>query len=274
MKRMYREIVLFLGLAVCFLSAADSAPQQHVVENGDTFSAIAFRYGLTMDQLQAANPKIDPVLLQIGDELIIPPGEADAYDAFIQEMYSAYVQNNGTECFTSPAQNISCIARVQNPGDELVTNVFLRLNLTDSAGQNIELSAGTPLIQLLPGEEIPVLFYGFKSGTPPFATSFSVTNLEVFDNTVNSFRLPKDQWENTVTISADKLSAAIHIRIFQNPDSSDPNKKYNILAVAYRLDGIPVGIRSWNGNGSSDVDLTVYSLSGPIDSVKVWAEAY
>ncbi|MHC1772607.1 MAG: LysM domain-containing protein [Flexilinea sp.] len=274
MKRIYREAVLFLCLICCFLSAADNAPQQYVVESGDTFSAIAFQYGLTMDQLQAANPKIDPVFLQIGDELIIPPNETGAYDAFIQEMYSAYVQNNGIECFTSPVQSVSCIARILNPGDDLVTNVFLKIDLTDSTGQHIELSTGTPLSQLLPGEEIPVLFYSFDSGTPPFATNFSVTNLDVFDSKVNSFRLPEDQWEHSVSISADRLSAAVRIQILQNPELTDSDKGFTILAAAYRTDGSPEGIRSWNGSGTSEINLTVYSLSDPIDSVKIWVEAY
>jgi LysM repeat protein len=49
----------------------------YVVKAGDTASAIAAQFGLTLDQLVAANPEIlaNPDAIQIGDELVIPTAQ-------------------------------------------------------------------------------------------------------------------------------------------------------------------------------------------------------
>jgi LysM repeat protein len=45
----------------------------HVVKSGDTISGIATQFGLTPDELLAANPQItDPDKIAIGDEINIP----------------------------------------------------------------------------------------------------------------------------------------------------------------------------------------------------------
>lgn len=44
----------------------------HLVASGDTLSGIAKKYGLTLTQLQAANPTVNPRALQIGQRIVIP----------------------------------------------------------------------------------------------------------------------------------------------------------------------------------------------------------
>jgi LysM repeat protein len=44
----------------------------HTVKPGETASAIAKKYGVRVDALLAANPKLDPRRLQIGQNLVIP----------------------------------------------------------------------------------------------------------------------------------------------------------------------------------------------------------
>ena len=47
-------------------------PRTHVVQRGETLLAIALRYGVTMQELQAANGISDPDLIKVGQALIIP----------------------------------------------------------------------------------------------------------------------------------------------------------------------------------------------------------
>ena len=44
----------------------------YTIVSGDTLLVIAARFGLTLDELLAANPEVDPYLLSVGAELIIP----------------------------------------------------------------------------------------------------------------------------------------------------------------------------------------------------------
>ena len=48
-------------------------PQVYVVVGGDTFTKIAKKFGLTVDELKAANPDIKNInKIAVGDEIIIP----------------------------------------------------------------------------------------------------------------------------------------------------------------------------------------------------------
>jgi LysM repeat protein len=50
-----------------------SAPvaQYHTIESGDTFGALAARYGTTVDRLRLLNPDVDPAALRVGAKIRI-----------------------------------------------------------------------------------------------------------------------------------------------------------------------------------------------------------
>ena len=275
MKSVKDRIAVLIIFVVFILSAWDEAAQFYEVKKGDTLSEIAFQFGLSMEQIQAANPDVDFTLLKIGDELVIPPVNAEEYDTFIQRMYSKYIQYNGSECFTQLSNQISCLSRIQNSGDQSVINLQMQLEVTDGGGKKIFLSSGAPLIQLFPGEEVPVLFTGFNSElSAPLETRFQIKTLDVIEYHENSFRIAADSMETSYEISADGLAADIRIRFVSDLLIHPSDRNIKIVAVVYRMDGTPVGIRTWIGNVTSEINMSVYSLSDKIESVKLWAEYY
>ena len=51
----------------------------HTIQKGDSFWSIALLYGVTMDEVIAANPGMDPLKLKIGDKVTVPaPGPRKA----------------------------------------------------------------------------------------------------------------------------------------------------------------------------------------------------
>jgi len=61
--------------ATAYASVSRSTPvitALYVVQAGDTLSAIAERFGVTVDELVAANNLTDPNVLQVGQTLVIP----------------------------------------------------------------------------------------------------------------------------------------------------------------------------------------------------------
>ncbi len=52
----------------------EPTPQTYTIKEGDTLSGIARSFGLTLDQLLAANTETieDPDLIAVGDVIIIP----------------------------------------------------------------------------------------------------------------------------------------------------------------------------------------------------------
>jgi LysM repeat protein len=54
------------------LTATPSGPSIYVVQEGDTLGGIADKFGLDLALLLAMNPGIDPNLIKVGDQIIIP----------------------------------------------------------------------------------------------------------------------------------------------------------------------------------------------------------
>ena len=61
-----------VGLVTAFAASAQSSGPVYIVQAGDTLSYIASRFNVTLDELEAANPNIDPNTLAPGQELVIP----------------------------------------------------------------------------------------------------------------------------------------------------------------------------------------------------------
>lgn len=49
---------------------------EHVIVKGDTFAALAKKYGVSVNAIKSANPSLNPTRLKIGDKVIIPPATA------------------------------------------------------------------------------------------------------------------------------------------------------------------------------------------------------
>lgn len=68
-------LILLLGLTASFIpqhvSAQASGPV-YIVQAGDTLSEIALRFNVSVDDLIAANPNIDPNFLAQGQQIVIP----------------------------------------------------------------------------------------------------------------------------------------------------------------------------------------------------------
>lgn len=97
-------LLLTLTLAVRPALAAPSrqSPTVHVVEAGETLTQIAARYGVSQQELMAANQIINPSLIYVGQRLAIP-GDA-AQPVVQQEAASPAVH------VVSPGETLSAIA--------------------------------------------------------------------------------------------------------------------------------------------------------------------
>src|SRR5436190_21033233 len=63
--------IILLSLTVQPVSAQESGPI-YIVQEGDTLSFIASRFNVTIDDLLAANPTLNPNILSEGQQIVIP----------------------------------------------------------------------------------------------------------------------------------------------------------------------------------------------------------
>lgn len=82
----------------------EQAPKQYRVEEGDTAYSIATALGLSLQELMAENPELDPVSMAIGEALDLPGGDRSA------------TVNLSTHS-GAPGSNVTVIARDLRPDD-------------------------------------------------------------------------------------------------------------------------------------------------------------
>ncbi len=106
------------------------APHAYVVRPGDTLLGIALDFGLSVEDLQLANPAIDPLALQVGQALVIPqPGLAVAAAST-----PIGLTLDAPVCYDLITGSILCLGLIVNRFDQALQQVQVRVGLLDAAG--------------------------------------------------------------------------------------------------------------------------------------------
>lgn len=251
-------------------------PFVHEIAQGDTLLAIAIRYGVQVDAILAANPGIDPRILSIGTEIVIPLGEDG--QTVLPTTAPLPVTLGEPECLPTLAGDLWCFVTAQNSLDQPVESVTAQVTLFDQMGEPVaSVSASAPLDLIPPQGELPLLAY-FTGPLPdnlvPAArldTAFAVRDLE-------ERYLVVSMQIQSIEISENGLSANISGTLRLQGDRG-PAGELRVAAIAYAGNGSVVGTRLWeNLDGLSSgqrraFDLLVYTLGEKIERVEVFSEA-
>lgn len=269
------------------------APVTWTVKKGDELMAIAFYYGITLNELLAANPSVTPNWMSVGTVLQIPvtptplptntstPSPTNT----LQSLQSQTSTPSGPltlkgepACYQDPLGRLNCLALIHNSGEDRLENPSVSFTLTSSAGDvHTNLVVFAPLNLLPAGSSLPVL------------ASFPAPLPDEYDLQVEIDRwLPTmpddDRYANTEIIqsqfdlSTDKAFARVEGEISIENDNREIASLW-LLAIAFDHDGNPVGYRRWEAalpitQGEAIPFATfVYSLGPDINRVELMAEA-
>lgn len=119
--------------------APSPTPQQYIVQAGDTLLDIALRYGITLDDLRAANAGTDLSLLQIGQTLNLPAAPLPAEVALQSPSAdmaapSLALAAEVPECYATRAGGVLCLGRVINDTALPAEGVTLDVRLVQGDG--------------------------------------------------------------------------------------------------------------------------------------------
>jgi len=250
-------------------------PRVHTVQTGDTLIGIAVRYDLTLEQLMAANPKVNPSQLSVGTEVLIPR-DGDEPAAALPSPTPLPAGLSAPSCYPTGSKELHCLLQITNQGQTALENISVLVNLHDSSG-DITASeiAVPPLDRLEVGHALPLLVR-FSPPLPPVQAAFSrlLTSLPAGDD------LP--QVESSITkTQPDPQGRFIEVEgRIELPENLEGRDQVWVLITGQDESGQTVGFRKWiseealQPSGVISFQTVVYSLAPPLAGVNVQAQLH
>jgi murein DD-endopeptidase MepM/ murein hydrolase activator NlpD len=113
-------VVTLSMMTALFASGNVRAEQAYVVQPGDSLSAIAGRFGTSVETLAARNGLSDPNLLSVGQQIIIPDGQVPAPRATQPgeplpiTIYEGYIVGNNVPVYETPYASSRVVGYLSN----------------------------------------------------------------------------------------------------------------------------------------------------------------
>jgi LysM repeat protein len=252
-----------------FTPSPTPTPYLYTVKKDDTMLGIAFHFGITLQDLQAANPTVDPHFMSQGIQLVIPI--VGPTPEVISSPTPLPIEVEPVRCIQSGDGGAWCIVAIKNSLDANLENLSVLINLYDEQGEVLaSQTAIAPLNILRSGSTMPVMAYF----APPLSDSYRAQSELVTALAVNEddarYLDPRVQVDK-VEIGNGGTDATVSGEVLL-PAGTTASQLW-LLAVAYDANGNIIGMRKWKSAGETEFSFTVFSLADAIDHVEVLAEA-
>jgi Predicted glycosyl hydrolase len=256
------------------LPTATATPQVYVLKGNETLWTIAAKAGLTLDEIKAANPGINPYSLRAGMKIVIPAASASGTEQAGITPTAVPLGVSTPNCTPSLTGGEYCFASVSNDQSFIIQNFSAQFVLTDSkSGETQAVQALLPLDHLTAGGKLPIFAY-FPPPVPAAFTAQVQVQSAAADSTTASTYLPL-----TVDSKADIADDALSAVVSGTVTSAKAASQYWLAAVAYDAQGNIVAVRQLSNKkklaagDNASFTLYVYSIGGAITQVDVFGEA-
>jgi LysM repeat protein len=251
-------------------------PFTYTVKSGDTISSIALKFGVSMDDLQAANPEISPNAMSIGQVIKIPSNPENPSGEPTPTPAPFTVQQ--IACYPTVDKGMWCFILAHNDFSDFMENVSVQVTLMDSNNKTVaSQTALLPLNILPPNTSLPLNV--FFPPEIPFDAKPQVQILTAIRLLPNDQRYIPATINNTlVQVNAGGLNARVNgIVVSQSQDKAA--SQVWVAATAYDEAGRVVGVRRWEwshglaAGGSLPFEFMISSIGGRIARVEFASEA-
>lgn len=265
-----------VGLAAEETPLPTPTPMRYTVQQGDTISSIALKFGVSMDDIVAANPEISPNAMSVGEIINIPGNLRNPSGEATPTPASFTIQQ--IECYPTADQAMWCFVLAHNDSPDFLENVSAQVSLVDASGATpVSQRALLPLNILPPNTSLPMTVF-----FPPPVSASARPQVKV----LTAIRLlPGDERylpatvNNTlVQVNADGLSAYVTGEVLLPEDSPAASQVW-VTGTAYDGSGQVIGVRRWEwddgltAGGDLPFEFLVSSLDGEIERVEFAVEA-
>jgi hypothetical protein len=239
-------------------------------------SGIAFKFGISVDELVAINPDVSPNSMSIGTELKIPSNTTDPADAPTPIPVPATVEQ--ITCHPTADRGMWCFVLVHNDTQTMIENLSAQVTLQDVEGDSLDSSPALSSLNILPpGDSLPLMVFfppEIPSDAKPLAQLLTGIHLQPDDP-----RYLPATLHNTLALIDSSGRVAQVSGTVRLPEDAQPARLVWMAAVAYDEFGIVVGVRRWASEagvipgGSLEFAFEVSSLAGEIERVEFVVEA-
>ena len=264
------------GLVAAETPLPSPTPFIYAVQAGDTISGIALKFGVSIDDLQAANPEISPNAMSVGIVLNIPSNPDNPSGEPTPTPASFTIQQ--IECYPTANKGMWCFVLVHNDFSEFMENVSAQVTLVDSNNKTLaSQTALLPLNILPPNISLPLSVF-FPPDVPTDAKP-QVQVLTAIRLLPNDARyLPATLNNTLVQVNAGGQSAQVSGSVLSQSQSTDASQVW-VAATAYDAAGIVIGVRRWESDaalpagGTLPFEFPLSSIGGSIARVEFAVEA-
>lgn len=260
------------------LPSPTPTPRTHTVARGETLGVIAFRYGVTVEALLAANPGINANAMSIGASLVIPPQAPGAVEpsGALPTIAPQAVVLGAVNCYRSQENAAWCFLLASNPGKKGLESLSVVVRMADANSGQMISNAAMPPLNLLPAGKQTALAAYFPAPVPD-AFVVSAELLTALPQPADDSRyLPASVENLQVEIAPGGLSARLRGSVTVSGEQTA--RVIWLGATALTADGQPVGVRRYETGAaestqSVDFDFSIYTSAGTIVTVDVLVEA-
>ena len=265
------------GLVVEFETPLSTlTPFTYQVQAGDTMSGIAFRFGISLDDLVAANPGISPNSMSIGTELNVPSSPANPNDASTPTPVPATVEQ--ITCYPTADRGMWCFVLVYNDTQNMIENLSAQVTLQGANGDSLASAPALSPLNILPPEDSLPLTVFFPPEIPPEAKPLAQLLTGIHLQADDARYLPATLHNTLALIDSSGRNAQVSGMV-RLPEDVQPANLVWVAAVAYDEFGHVVGVRRWESTsgidpgGSLEFSFEVSSVAGEIERVEFAVEA-
>jgi LysM repeat protein len=251
-------------------------PFTYTVQRGDTISSIALKFGVSMDDLQVANPEISPNAMSVGQVINIPSNPENPSGEPTPTPASFIIQQ--IECYPTADRGMWCFVLAHNDFPDFMENVSAQVTLVDANNTTVaSQTALLPLNILPPNTSVPLSVFfppEIPSNVKPQVQVLTAIRLLPNDERY----LPATINNTLVQVNADGRSARVNGQVLLPAEAQAASQVW-VTGTAYDEAGRVVGVRRWESNaglapgGSLPFEFMVSSLGGTIERAEFAVEA-
>jgi LysM repeat protein len=256
-----------------------ATPFVHIVRKEDTLLGIAIRYGVSLEEILAANPGINPTILSIDQQIIIPGPGGDSASNFLPVATPFPLLLSEVKCYPTATEHLWCISTLENKEGFPLEGVSVEILLLNENGEVLESGLTFSPLNLIPEGGIIPFSVLFPSSSAGYAYAVAIPVTAYRASNIEERYLPLEWNLQTNQPGENRKTWSITGRLDLHGEGEKITNRVSILAIGLDTEGEIVGFRQLvigselRSGDTVPFEMEIFSVGPPINHIEILAEA-